>query len=122
MKNVLIIGCGLIGSSLVRKISKKKIAKRIFIYEKSKSNITKIKKLRLPGTIVKSLEEGLINSSFVIVCTSTSEYKELIIKINKTILPNTLITDVGSSKTESSKVIKKFLKKGINWIRSHPIA
>ena len=122
MKNVLIIGCGLLGSSLVRKISKKKIAKRIFIYEKSKSNITKIKKLRLPGTIVKSLEEGLINSSFVIVCTSTSEYKELIIKINKTILPNTLITDVGSSKTESSKVIKKFLKKGINWIRSHPIA
>ena len=122
MKNVLIIGCGLLGSSLVRKISKKKIAKKIFIYEKSKSNITKIRKLRLPGTIVKSLKEGLINSNFVIVCTSTSEYKELIIKINKTILPNTLITDVGSSKTESSKVIKKFLKKGIYWIRSHPIA
>jgi len=122
MKNVLIIGCGLLGSSLVRKISKKKIAKKIFIYEKSKSNITKIRKLRLPGTIVKSLKEGLIDSNFVIVCTSTSEYKELIIKINKTILPNTLITDVGSSKTESSRVIKKFLKKGINWIRSHPIA
>ena len=55
MKNVLIIGCGLLGSSLVRKISKKKIAKKIFIYEKSKSNITKIRKLRLPGIIVKSL-------------------------------------------------------------------
>ncbi len=122
MKNVLIIGCGLLGSSLVRKISKKKIAKKIFIYEKSKSNITKIRKLRLPGIIVKSLKEGLIDSNFVIVCTSTSEYKELIIKINKTILPNTLITDVGSSKTESSRVIKKFLKKGIDWIRSHPIA
>jgi len=36
MKNVLIIGCGLLGSSLVRRISKKKIAKKIFIYEKSK--------------------------------------------------------------------------------------
>ena len=36
MKNILIIGCGLLGSSLVRKISKKKISKKIFIYEKSK--------------------------------------------------------------------------------------
>jgi prephenate dehydrogenase/cyclohexadieny/prephenate dehydrogenase len=53
MKNVLIIGCGLLGSSLVRSISKKKIAKKIFIYEKSNSNISKIKKLKLPGIILK---------------------------------------------------------------------
>ena len=122
MRNILIIGCGLLGSSLVRRISKKKIAKKIFIYEKSKSNIAKIKRLRLPGIIVKSLKDGLVNSNLVIVCTSTSEYKKLIIKINKTISPKTLITDVGSSKIESSKIIKKFLKRGINWIRSHPIA
>ena len=122
MRNILIIGCGLLGSSLVRKISQKKIAKKIFIYEKSQSNIAKIKKLRLPGTIVNSLKDGLVNSNLVIVCTSTSEYKKLIIKINKTISPKTLITDVGSSKIESSKIIKKFLKRGVNWIRSHPIA
>ena len=60
MKNVLIIGCGLLGSSLVRKISKKKIAKNIFIYEKSKLNISKIKKLKLPGIIVKSLKAGVV--------------------------------------------------------------
>ena len=109
MRNILIIGCGLLGSSLVRRISKKKIAKKIFIYEKSKSNIAKIKSLRLPGTIVKSLKDGLVNSNLVIVCTSTSEYKKLILKINKTISPKTLITDVGSSKIESSKIIRSEL-------------
>ena len=36
MKNILIIGCGLLGSSLVRQISKKKIAQKVFIFEKSK--------------------------------------------------------------------------------------
>ena len=121
MKNVLIIGCGLLGSSLVRRISKKKITKKIFIYEKSKTNITKIKKLKLPGTIVKSLKDGVINSDLIIFCTPMSEYKRLILKINNYILQNTLITDIGSSKIESSKIIKKFLKKGIHWIRSHPI-
>jgi len=122
MKNVLIIGCGLLGSSLVRRISKKKIAKKIFVYEKSKSNIIKIKKLKLPGIIVKSLKDGVLNSDLIIFCTPTSEYRKLILKINSFILPNTVITDIGSSKIESSKIIKKFLKKGIHWIRSHPIA
>ena len=121
MKNILIIGCGLLGSSLVRRISKKKIAKKIFIYEKSKSNISKIKKLRLPGKIVKSLKDGVVNSDLIIFCTSMSEYKNLISKINKFISSKTIITDIGSSKIESSKIIKKFLKKGIHWIQSHPI-
>ena len=121
MKNVLIIGCGLLGSSLVRRISKKKIAKKIFIYEKSKLNLAKIKKLRLPGTIVKSLKDGVVNSDLIIFCTPMSQYKKIILKINNFISPKTLITDIGSSKIESSKIIKKFLKKGVYWTRSHPI-
>ena len=122
MKNILIIGCGLLGSSLLRRIHKKKLAKKIFVYEKSISNIAKIKKLKLPGVIVKTLRDGIINSDLIIFCTPMSEYKKLIIKINKFIKPNTLITDVGSSKIETTKIIKKFLKKDLNWIQSHPIA
>ena len=122
MKNILIIGCGLLGSSLLRRIHKKKLAKKIFIYEKSVLNIAKIKKLKLPGLIVKTLKEGIINSDLIILCTPMSEYKELIIKINKFIKPNTLITDVGSSKIKTTKTIKKFLKRDLNWIQSHPIA
>jgi len=122
MKNVLIIGCGLLGSSLARRISKKRIAKKIFVYEKSKLNISKIKKLRLPVTIIKSLKDSVASSDLIIFCTPTSEYKKLILKINNFISTKTLITDIGSSKIESSKVIKKFLKKGIHWTRSHPIA
>jgi len=121
MKSILIIGCGLLGSSLLRRISKKKIAKKIFIYEKSKSNILKIKRLKLPGTIVKSLNKNVINSDLIIFCTPMSEYKKIIIKINKFISTRTLITDIGSSKIETLKIIKKFSKKKINWIQSHPI-
>ena len=122
MNNILIIGCGLLGSSLLRRIHKKKIAKKIFIYEKSKSNISRIKKLKLPGIILNKLEKGVVNSDLIIFCTPMSEYKNLILKINNFISSKTLITDIGSSKIESSKIIKKFLKKNIHWIQSHPIA
>ena len=122
MKKVFIIGCGLLGSSLVRRIAKKKLAKKIFIYEKSKLNITKIKSLRLPVTIVKSLKDGVANSDLIIFCTPMSEYKRLILKINNFVSSKTIITDIGSAKIKSSKIIKKFLKKGIDWTQSHPIA
>ncbi len=122
MKNILIIGCGLLGSSLLRRIHKKKFAKRIFFYEKSKSNVSKIKKLRLPGILIDKLDKGETDYDLIIFCTPMSEYKNLILKINNFISPKTLITDVGSSKIETSKLIKKFLKKNISWTQSHPIA
>ena len=105
----------------MRKISKKKIAKKIFFYEKSQSTIIKIKKLKLPGTLVKSIKDGVINSDLIILCTPMSEYKKIILKINKSISKQTLITDVGSSKNASSKLISKHLTKGTHWIQSHPI-
>ena len=122
MKNILIIGCGLLGSSVLRSIHKNKLADKVYIYEKSKKNISRIKNLKLPGKVVSSLKEAVTKSNFIIFCTPMSEYKNIITKINNYILPNTLITDVGSSKIESSKIIKKFLKKGIAWTSSHPIA
>ena len=76
MENILIIGCGLLGSSLLRRIQKKKMAKKIYIYEKSKSNTRKIKKLKLPGIIVKKLEAGVVNVDLIILCTPMSEYKQ----------------------------------------------
>ena len=122
MKNILIIGCGLIGSSLLRSIIDKKIAKKIFIYEKSKSNIIKIKKLKLPCEITSDFKKIIPNVDLIIFCTPLSEYEKIILKINKYLLPKTIITDVGSSKEKSMELIKKKLKKGIFWTSSHPIA
>ena len=36
MKNIFIVGCGLLGSSILRAVNSKKISKNIYIYEKSK--------------------------------------------------------------------------------------
>jgi prephenate dehydrogenase/cyclohexadieny/prephenate dehydrogenase len=122
MKNILIIGCGLIGSSLLRIIAKKKLFGKIFIYEKSKKNILKIKKLKLPCTITNDIKNVVPKLDLIIVCTPMSEYEKIILKINKYLLPKTIITDVGSSKESTLKLIKRRLKKGISWISSHPIS
>ena len=122
MKNIFIIGCGLLGSSLLRIIHKKKLAKKIFVYEKSKKQIAKIKKLKLPGILVKRPKEAVIKSDLIIFCTPMSEYKKLILSINSYLTPRHIITDIGSSKLMSTKIIKRNLKKNIFWTPSHPIA
>ena len=122
MKNILIIGCGLIGSSVLRAISHYKVSKNVFVYEKSKSNLSKIKKLKLPCTIITDFKKTVPNIDLIIVCTPLSEYKGIILKLNKHLLPKTIITDIGSSKEKSHNVIKENLKRGISWTSSHPIA
>jgi cyclohexadieny/prephenate dehydrogenase len=122
MKNILLIGCGLLGSSLLRKINNKKIANKVLVYEKSQKHISQIKKLRIGGTVIKNLAEGIKKSDLIIFCTPMSSYKDLILKMNRYLTPKHVITDVGSSKKESFKIIKKYLKKNIFWTSSHPIA
>jgi len=122
MKNILIIGCGLIGSSILRAINKKKIAKKIFVYEKSKKNIVKIKKLKLRCSIINNFKDIVPKVNLIIFCTPMSEYEKIIVKINKYLSPNVIITDVGSAKKTVFKMIKKKLKKGISWTSSHPIS
>ena len=122
MKNILIIGCGLLGSSLLRRIHKKKIARKIFVYEKSQKNLLKIKKLKLPGVIVKNLNDAVIKSEIIIFCTPMSQYKKIILKINSDLNSRHIITDVGSTKLEFQEILKNNLKKNISWTSSHPIA
>ena len=122
MKTILIIGCGLLGSSILKRVSKKRIAKKIFVYEKSKKNISKIKRLKLPSIFVKKPQDVISQTDLIIFCTPMSEYKNIILKINNNLTSKQIITDVGSSKIRSAMIIKKNLKKKISWISSHPIA
>ena len=122
MKNILIIGCGLIGSSILRAAHARKVSNNIYIYEKSKKNILIIKKLKIGCKVINKLKNISINFDLVIFCTPMSQYSNFISKINKFITNKTIITDVGSTKELSFKKVKKQLKKNITWIPSHPIA
>ncbi len=122
INNILIIGSGLIGSSILRSVNKNHIAKKIFIYEKSNKHINKLKKLSISVNFLKNLNSEISKMDMIVLCTPMSEYVKIISKINKFVKPNTLITDVGSTKENFLKQLKKKLKKKISWISSHPIA
>ena len=121
-KNVLIIGCGLIGSSVLRALYNKKLSKKIYVLEKSKKYISKIKKIKTNCKFIKSLNHEISNIDLVIICTPMSEYKKIIPKLNQSLNSKCLITDVGSTKKNIINLKNKLLDKKLDWISSHPIA
>ena len=119
---ILIIGCGLIGSSILRAVIDKKISKKIYILEKSKKNISKIKKINSNLKFLNKIDKNVSGINFVILCTPMSEYEKIILKLNNFLSPHTLLTDVGSTKKNLLKLKNKKLNKKLNWIMSHPIS
>ena len=121
-KKILIVGCGLIGSSILRAIIEKKISKKIYILEKSKKNISKIKKINSNLIFLNKINKNISKIDFVILCTPMSEYEKIILKLNNFLPSNGLITDVGSTKKTLLETKNKKLNKRLNWIMSHPIS
>ena len=116
-KKILIIGCGLIGSSILKSAIKNNIAKNIYVFEKSKKNKKIIKKINNKIKFIDNLNNSLFDMNFIIVCTPMSEYKNIFNKLNKLAQSDVIITEVGSTKRN----LLKFTKNR-NVILSHPIA
>ena len=121
-KKILIIGCGLIGSSILRGSITKKISKHYFVYEKSNKNIQKIKKISNKIRILKILDNKLSDVDLVVLSTPMSEYEKIIPNLNRYLNKNCLITDVSSTKENILKLKNKRLSKSLDWITSHPIS
>ena len=122
INKLLIIGCGLIGSSILKKVCKKKIAKRIFVYDKSKKNQRILKKFKLKFDLIKKIDNKISECDFIVICTPLSEYEKIFSIFNKYLKKNVIVTDVGSAKKKIIAKIDKIRRKDINWISSHPIA
>ena len=122
INKLLIVGCGLIGSSILKKVCKKKIAKKIFVFEKSKKNQRTLKRFKLKFQLIKKMDKKISECDFIVICAPLSEYKKIFLACNKYTKKNVLITDVGSAKRDTITKINRIKRKDINWISSHPIA
>ena len=120
--NILIIGCGLIGSSILRGSFARKISKNIFVYEKSKKNISLIKKINKKTKFLNRLDSQISKMDLIILCTHMNQYISIIKKLQKFTSSNNIITDTGSTKRDIINLINRNKKIKDIFIPSHPIA
>ena len=118
---ITVIGCGLIGSSILRVIEKKNIAKEINAYDKSKEVSSYLAK-NFKFKICNNITEAVNNADLVIISSPLSSYKEILSQIQSDLKKGSILTDTGSAKKEINKIIKESGLSDVTWIASHPIA
>jgi prephenate dehydrogenase len=120
--NISIIGCGLIGSSILRAIKNKNLATEVKIFDHSKEVTAYLKKENICKNVSNDIRQCVVNSDLVIIATPLSSYKEIILSIKESLKKNAILTDTGSVKKEIIKIIHNINLKDVHWIPSHPIA
>ncbi len=118
---ITIIGCGLIGSSLLRVIDKKKLSNKISVFDKSKEVSVFIKN-NFSAQVLNDISESVKDSDLVIISSPLSSYKEILLSIKSNLKKNVILTDTGSAKKEINKIISNLNLEHVHWIASHPIA
>ena len=118
---ISIIGCGLIGSSILRAVEEKKLATKISAYDKSSKVIDYLKK-NFSVEICSDISDVVKDSDLVVIASPLSSYKEILLSIHTSLKENVILTDTGSAKKEVNKIISNLNLKNVNWIASHPIA
>ena len=121
--SVLIIGVGLIGSSLARAIKENNLSKNIYGLDNNLDNLKKCRDLQILSNGTTMLDNYSEQFDMILICSPLSTYKKIFADLNSFITQDTLITDVGSTKMS---VIKDFKENVSNnhllFVPSHPIA
>ena len=121
-EKISIIGCGLIGSSILRNLNNRKICESFTVFDKSNEVIETIKKKNLCKDISSDIKSAVKNSDLVILAVPLSSYKEVLLSAKDHFKKNTIVTDTGSVKKEVNRIFETINLSNIFWMASHPIA
>ena len=121
--SVLIIGVGLIGSSLARAIKEYQISANIYGLDNNIENLKECEKLKLITRGEASLKNFSEQFDFILICSPLSSYINIFNDLNFFVKTETLVTDVGSTKMSVINDFNNHVKNShIKFIPSHPIA
>ena len=121
--SVLIVGMGLIGSSIARSLKENKIAEKVYALDNNEDIINTTNELKIVDDIKNNLNKFTIQFDIIFICTPLSAYKNIFDQLNNYVKQYTLMTDVGSTKVSVIEDYKSIVdNKHIAFLPAHPIA
>jgi len=119
---VAIIGVGLIGGSIGLALRKRNLADRIIGVGRGKASLAKALDLEAVTSTTTSLEDGVKDADFVVVCTPVNEIADLLMQVAAAAVDRAILTDAGSTKASIVAKVDSALSKGKHFVGSHPLA
>lgn len=112
----------MMGGSLASSIKSKKLAKKIYAYDKNISSLKYAKEKKLVSDYDDKDFKYLSESDFIIICAPMSAYKNIFNIIKKYKKSDAIITDIGSTKQNIINILKLTIADHEEcFIGSHPL-
>jgi prephenate dehydrogenase len=124
MKKILIFGIGLIGGSIALKIKQKKLFDHIIgVGRSGGTSLTSYVSTGMLDVATNKASEEIASTDLIIIATPVAQTKKILADIYPFLNEKSVITDVGSTKSDVMAAAKECLKeKYQQFIGSHPIA
>jgi cyclohexadieny/prephenate dehydrogenase len=117
-----VIGCGLIGSSIVRAARQYKAAGEIVVFDASAEARARVRELGIADSVVDTASEAAAGADLVIVATPPAVIGEAVQAAAAGLKPGAIVSDVGSVKAAVGEAMAEAAPAGVFVVPAHPIA
>jgi cyclohexadieny/prephenate dehydrogenase len=121
-KRAVIVGIGLIGSSLARVMRREQLAAQIVGVDRDPAVRETARALGIVDSVDAEPARAAAGADLVVICTPVSGYEAVARAIMPALAPGAIITDVGSVKQAAIRDIVPRLKPGVAFVPGHPVA
>lgn len=123
LKRAVIIGMGLIGGSIGKALLKKGLADEVIGVCRRQSSLDRaVKENSLTGGFVNDLKDAVKGADIVFIATPVGGIKDMLEKLASVVSSGkTIVTDVGSTKSEIVDAAAAFKEK-YSFVGGHPLA
>lgn len=119
---ILVVGLGLIGSSLTRGLEARRLAGRIAGYDGCPHVRGDAASIGIGAEIVEDLEAAVCKADLIIMAVPVGAMALLVHEVTPHLKPGAILTDVGSVKGSIVEAAAPLMPKGCHLVPGHPVA
>lgn len=122
LKQITVIGSGLLGGSITLAVSRTFAGVKTVGYSHRSVTRRKARQLAVADEIADDIRKSVSNADLVILATPIGAFEEIFGEISGALPAGCIVTDVGSTKVLPHKWAAKTLPERVHYVGSHPIA
>jgi cyclohexadieny/prephenate dehydrogenase len=119
---ITILAPGLLGASVAKAVRSRNLAKKIHIWSRRAESRQKLIGMNWCDEVCETPEKAVLGSELVLICAPVEKIAPLAKQIASDLSPETIVTDVGSVKSEITRQSTSALEGKAIFVGSHPMA
>ncbi len=122
-KRLVLVGIGLIGSSVARiAMEKRELAAEIVASARTQATLDRVMQLGIADRVELDPAKAVVGADCVMLCAPVGAYAALAEAIAPNLSPGCIVTDVGSTKQSVIRDVGPLIPSGVHFVPAHPVA